>query len=311
MDRGFKVYMKEGLQQAKKTIKGRKVTKYKYVFMLVASFLSKLFILPAPLFIHSRIRLANLAREKNVYEITHSFEDADNPKCYWATIVSMAFKAVLLISGLLFIGAITFGLYFVGSLFATLTGFQLLSILFAVPGAIALLVFLIAFSLNFKPVYYYLNTNNDINVGKAFGASTRSMKEQGKRTLFNINLFFYFILVLYLGVAGFVVYYLMSNPSDSIKVIAYIALIVFAIFFILFIPKLGIARDIAILALMKDIMIDPEEADDVSLVKEKMLRQGLSKDEFLVSLFDKKIENAEETTDGASEAPAEQTEENK
>ena len=39
-------------------------------------------------------------------------------------------------------------------------------------------------------------------------------------------------------------------------------------------------------------MIDPNLAENPQLVKEKMIKQGLSKDEFLVKLFDKNQEEA-------------------
>ena len=293
MDRGLKIYMKEGRQQAKSTIKRRKVSRFKYVFMLVASFVSKLLILPAPLFIHSRIRLIEQAKEKNMYEVTHSFEDANNHKGYWTTIVGMGVKGVIILSGIVFIGGITAGLFFIGSLFGVLARVPMFGYLFAAPGAVALLAFLIGLDLSLKPLYYYINGDNEISLGKAFGASTRSMKEQGKKTLFFLNFFYYLVVLLYFAVAAIVFFLLVRNPNDSIKVIAYIAIVVFVVLFIIFIPRLGLAHDIAVYSLMKDIMINPDEADDLSLVKEKMIKQGLSKDEFLVSLFDKKLENGE------------------
>lgn len=306
MDRGFRVYMKEGLKQAKKTFKGRKSSKFKYLFMLVASLLSKLLILPMPLFVHSNIRLAKQAAEKNVYDISHSFEDANNPKCYWSTMVAMMFKLVIILSAIILVGAIGFALFYVGTLFANITGIQALRILFTIPAIIALVVIVIGLSLYFKPLNYYLNKDSEIGIAKALGASTRTMKEQGKKTLFFINFFFYVILSLYVGITGFIFLYLARNESESIKIIANLALIIFVVIFVLFIPKYGLAKDIATLALMNDIMINPDEADDLTLVKEKMLKQGLSKDEFLVSLFDKKLENEE----GQEEAPQEEAKEN-
>ena len=302
MDRGFRVYMKEGRQQAKKTFKGRKASKFKYLFMLVASLISKLLILPMPLFVHSNIRLAKQSAENNVYDISHSFEDANNPKCYWSTMVAMVFKLVIILSSVILVGAIAFALFYVGTLFANITGITMLRILFPIPAVIALVVIMIGLTLYFTPLNYYLNKDSEIGIAKALGASTRTMKEQGKRTLFLINFYFYFLLVLYLGITGAIFLYLARNESESIKIIANLALIVFVIIFLLFIPRIGLVRDIAILALMNDIMINPDEADDLTLVKEKMLKQGLSKDEFLVSLFDKKLEN----TEGQEEAPSEE-----
>ena len=308
MDRGFRVYMKEGLKQAKKTFKGRKSSKFKYLFMLVASLLSILLLIPMPLFVHSKIRLAKQATEKNVYDISHSFEDANSPKCYWSTMVAMLFKIVIILSAFILVGAIGFALFYVGTLFANITGIQALRILFTIPAIIALVVVIIGLSLYFTPVNYYLNKDSEIGIAKALGASTRTMKEQGKKTLFLINLFFYIILSLYVGITGFIFLYLARNESESIKIIANLALIIFVVIFVLFIPKFGLAKDIATLALMNDIMINPDEADDLTLVKEKMLKQGLSKDEFLVSLFDKKLENEEGQEEKAEEAKEENTE---
>ena len=311
MDRGFRVYMKEGLKQAKKTFAGRKSSKFKYLFMLVASLLSKLLLLPMPLFVHSNIRLAKQAAENNVYDISHSFEDANSPKCYWSTIVAMMFKLVIILSAFILVGAVGFALFYVGTLFANITGIQALRILFPVPAALALVVIIIGLNIYFKPLNYYLNKDGEIGIAKALGASTRTMKEQGKKTLFFIDFFFYVILLLYVGIAGFIFLYLARNESESIKIIANLALIIFVVIFVLFIPKLGLAKDIATLALMNDIMINPDDADDLTLVKEKMIKQGLSKDEFLVSLFDKKLENEEGQVETAEEASQENVEENK
>ena len=312
MDRGFRVYMKEGLKQAKKTFKERKSSKFKYLFMLVASLLSKILILPMPLFVHSNIRLAKQAAEKSVYDISHSFEDADNPKCYWTTMVGMVFKLVIILSSIILVGAIAFALFYVGTLFANITGIAMLRVLFPVPAVVALVAIIIGFTMYFAPLNYYLNKDGEMGVAKALGASTRTMKEQGKKTLFLINLFFYFILALYVGVTGFIFLLLARNESESIKIIANLALIIFVVIFVLFIPKYGLAKDIATLALMNDIMINPDEADDLTLVKEKMLKQGLSKDEFLVSLFDKKLESEEgQEQEQASPEAEEKQEENK
>ena len=216
--------------------------------------------------------------------------------------VAMVFKLVIILSSVILVGAIAFALFYVGTLFANITGITMLRILFPIPAVIALVVIMIGLTLYFTPLNYYLNKDSEIGIAKALGASTRTMKEQGKRTLFLINFYFYFLLVLYLGITGAIFLYLARNESESIKIIANLALIVFVIIFLLFIPRIGLVRDIAILALMNDIMINPDEADDLTLVKEKMLKQGLSKDEFLVSLFDKKLEN----TEGQEEAPSEE-----
>lgn len=311
MDRGFRFYSKEGMRTSKKVIKGRKISKMKFLFMVIASFLSRLLILPGPLFTHAKIRLAKSSVDKNVYEITHAFEDADSYKAYWTTMIASFAKVLLLLSGVVFIGAITFGLYFVGTVFANMTGITLLGILFAVPGFIALLIYFLGFSLSVRPLNYYINNDNNINVGKAFGASTRSMKEQGKRTLFFIDFFYYLPLALYIGVAFFVSRMLILNPNSSIKAIGLVAVVLFAIIFLLILPRLGMAHQISTLLLMNDIMIDPEEADDLSLIKEKMVRKGLSKDEFLVELFDKKMENGEEEADNSEETKEEAKEEDK
>ena len=292
MNKGLKAYLKLGLQASKRVIKGRKVSRFKFYFLWLATLLSYILVLPAPAFIQANIRMDKQNAEKNTYELTRIFVDTDSPKAFWTNLMAFVIKAVLFISGLLLLGLLAFLLYYVGGLLGQITGVTLLSILLPVPVIIGLLVFLIGFRLMFMPLSYYLNNDSSLSITKAFNASVRTMKEQGKRTMFFLDFFHLLINGLYLGISGFIGYFFLSQNIDSLKIIGVLAIILLLVIYIFFAARLGIAHRVAKLKLLEDIMIDPNLAENPQLVKEKMIKQGLSKDEFLVKLFDKNQEDA-------------------
>ena len=292
MNKGLKAYLKLGLQASKRVIKGRKVSRFKFYFLWLATLLSYILVLPAPAFIQANIRMDKQNAEKNTYELTRIFVDTDSPKAFWTNLMALVIKVVLFISGLLLLGLLAFLLYYVGSLLATITGVTLLPILLPVPVLIGLLVFIIGFRLMFMPLCYYLNNDSNLSITKAFNASVRTMKEQGKKTMFFLDFFHLLVNGLYLGVSGFIGYFFLSQNIDSLKIIGVLAIILLLVIYIFFASRLGIAHRVAKLKLLEDIMIDPNLAENPQLVKEKMIKQGLSKDEFLVKLFDKNQEDA-------------------
>ena len=292
MNKGLKAYLKLGLQASKRVIKGRKVSRFKFYFLWLATLLSFIFVLPAPAFIQANIRMDKQNADKNTYELTRIFVDTDSPKAYWTNLMAFVIKLILFVSGLALLGLLAFLLFYVGSLLATITNIELLAYLLPVPAAIGLIVFIIGFRLMFMPLYYYLNNDSNLSITKAFNASVRTMKEQGKRTMFFLDFFHLLINGGFLGVVGFVGYTLLSQETDSLKIIGVLAVILLGVMYIFFAARLGMAHRVAKLKLLEDIMIDPNLAENPQLVKEKMIKQGLSKDEFLVKLFDKNQEEA-------------------
>lgn len=291
MNKGLLAYLKMGLQTSKQVIKGRKVSIFKYYFLVLSTLLSYLFILPAPAFVQANIRMNKQNAEKQTYELTKVFVDTDNPRAYWTCLMAVVIKVVLFLSGIILIGGLCGVLFYVGSLLAAATSIGLLRVIFVVPGIIGLFAYIIGFNIVFAPLFYYLNNDNSLNITKAFNASVRTMKEQGKKTMFLLDFIHLLINGGYIGLA-FIISSALMNGSPSIKVIGYLLIIVFTFVYIFIAPRLGMTHRIAKLNLLNDIMIDPNLAENPSLVKEKMIKQGLSKDEFLVNLFDKKQEAA-------------------
>lgn len=291
MNKGLFAYLKLGLATSKKVIKGRKVSIFKYYFLFLSTILSYLFILPAPAFIQANIRMNKQNAEKQTYELAKIFVDTDNPKAYWTALMATVIKVVLFLSGVILIGGLCGLLFYVGSLLAAATNIGILQILFLIPGVIGLVAFIVGFNIVFAPLFYYLNNDSTLNITKAFNASVRTMKEQGKKTIFFLDFLHILINGGYLAIATLICSSLMTGGA-SIKVIGYLLIIVFAVIYLFVAPRLGMTHRLAKYELLKDIMIDPNLAENPSLVKEKMIKQGLSKDEFLVNLFDKKQEAA-------------------
>lgn len=314
MNKGLRAYVKTGLQTSKKIIKDRKVSRFKFLFLNIAAGIARLSLLPWPAFEHALIRMDKQNLEKNTYELTNVFSDTDNPKAYWTSLMTLVIRGILLISGAILIGALAFVLYYIGGMLGVVTGMQALTILLPLPAFIGLLVWLFGFTIVFTPCMYYLNNNPTLSITKVFNASVRTMKEQGKKTLFFIDFFYYAILTIYLLVAFLLSYAFLSSANDSLKIIGVLVAVIFVVIFIFIWPKLGMTNRIAKYSLMADIMLDPDEAEDTVLIKEKMIKQGLSKDEFLVNLFDNKRANEDgniENDGVVLEQPKEDSEENK
>ena len=296
MNKGLKAYLKLGREERKKILKERKVNKFKYYFMLFASFLASLFVLPAPIFKLANISLTKQIAEKNTFEMTRIFSDSENPKHYWTTLMCILIKGILLVSGIILLGLVTYFLFYIGSLIATLTQMTILSILFLVPAALGLVIFVWGFMINFSPLYYYLFKYKDITISKALNSSIRTMKEQGRKTMFFLDFYRIILIVLYVVVAYIVLSFLLAAGNQaSIMVIGYIAMVMFVVFFIFWLPKINLTNRLAKYHLMNDIMLEPDVVENPTLLKEKMVKQGLSKDEFLNNLFDKGVD--EESTD--------------
>ena len=311
MNKGLKAYLKLGMLASKKVIKGRKVSRFKFYFLWLASLLSYIFVLPAPAFIQANIRMDKQNDEKNTYELTKIFVDTDSPKAYWTNLMAFVIKVILLVSGVVLIGGIAFLLFYVGSLIANITNVIMLAYLLPVPAIIGLLVFIFGFRLMCMPLFYYLNNDSNISITKAFNASVRTMKEQGKKTMFLLDLIHLIINAGYLGITGFIGFFLLSQQTDSLKIIGVLVIVVLLVIYIFFASRLGIAHRVAKLKLLEDIMIDSNLAENPQLVKEKMIKQGLSKDEFLVKLFDKNQEEALEAEKEEKEEEEKKEEEKK
>ena len=229
----------------------------------------------------------DIKNEKVIFNL-----DTDSPKAFWTSLMALLLKIVLFVSGIVLIGLVAFLLYYFGGLLGQITGVAMLMYLLPIPALIGLLVFVFGFRLMFMPLFYYLNNDNSLSITKAFNASVRTMREQGKGTMFFIDFIHLFINGAYIGLAVFVSMFLLGQDVDAMKIIGVIAIILFLVIYILFASRLGIAHRVAKLKLLEDIMIDPNLAENPQLVKEKMIKQGLSKDEFLVKLFDKNQEEA-------------------
>ena len=292
MNKGLKAYLKLGMQTSKRVIKERKVSRFKFYFLWFATLFSYIFVLPSPSFIQANIRMDKQNAEMYTYDLTKIFVDTDSPKSFWTSLMALLIKTVLFISGVLLLGLLAFLLFYLGSLLGQVTGVTMLAFLLPVPAIIGLIIFIAGFRLMFMPLFYYLNNDSSLSITKAFNASVRTMREQGKRTMFLLDFIHLFINVAYLGIAGFVSYYLLGQDVDSLKIIGVLAVVLFLVIYVLFASRLGIAHRVAKLKLLEDIMIDPNLAENPQLVKEKMIKQGLSKDEFLVKLFDKNQEEA-------------------
>ena len=110
MNKGLKTYLKLGKAGSKKIIKERKVNRFKFYFMDFASFLSCLFILPAPIFKQANISLTKQICEKNTFEISRVFKESEDPKRYWTNLMCMTIKTVFFLSGVILLGLLIFGL---------------------------------------------------------------------------------------------------------------------------------------------------------------------------------------------------------
>ena len=258
MNKGFKVYFKEGKINSKKTLKGKGNLLRYYVFLML-SVLSVICPILLPVLSMANYRLARQVKYENNIEVCKLFNPGDNCKNYWTTILVgflkfLFFMAMLLVVAFLIGVCFAFG-YGVQLILGEYSG--IIPLAFTVPGGILLLVFLIVYPFATVPAAFLVENTDGINASKALFDSVHALNKTGKRTLFATYLVQILISIVILAVGIIVpflpVYFMMDYVGFGITIILYL-LSGFILLRVL--PKYDLAFAIARLSLFEDLCTD-------------------------------------------------------
>ena len=197
MNQGFVSYFRDANEVSKNVFKKR-INVIKYYFMALASLVSTIFIFLAPIFSLANIRIAREAKVNRNINVLKSFAASNTAKSYWNVLLVSVFKLILFLSGILLIAVFTaiLVLFGIGVSGINTRATNIVCIIFAVPGAIALLIYLFLFPFYVAPMNFIIDKKPSMGISNILYNSVNSVKKTGKRTIFLINLVYYLLLLL-------------------------------------------------------------------------------------------------------------------
>lgn len=293
MNRGYKVYYKEGRIRAKETLK-KKGNILKYYLRGLISFIGKITLIVSPVSALSDVRNAKYAKDHCDIVIIKSFETGDSSKNYWASFLSGLYKFVLFLSGIIAIVVVAALLAFVGLGIGGLFGYNLLAtviIIFMLPAVALLVTFLIQFPLYVRPVTYVIDSTGG-SATDAVGKSYNAVSKTGKRTMFVNDL-----LTVLKVLAVFVFWGIIISILNSIFISMEIPMLTNILFPVAIIiggktvAHSLLSRSITEILLLEDIILDKYNASKrikgIDIIKARSIKKDVSNiEENLVKLFD-------------------------
>ena len=316
MNQGFVSYFRDANEVSKNVFK-KKINVIKYYFMALASLVSSIFIFLAPIFSLANIRVAREAKVNKNINVLKSFAASNTAKSYWNVLLVSVFKLILFLSGILLIAVFTaiLVLFGIGVSGINTRATNIVCIIFAVPGAIALLIYLFLFPFYVAPMNFIIDKKPSMGISNILYNSVNSVKKTGKRTIFLINLVYYLLLLLFTLVFFLIPVVLLFINSgvyrhNAIFIAGVITLAIVLLPFLYFLPRILFARKLAIISLYND-SIELNEYDNENIEeyfkisiekkdKEKKKKESKKKikakrkEELLISLFsDSKTDGSE------------------
>ena len=316
MNQGFVSYFRDANEVSKNIFK-KKINVIKYYFMALASLVSSIFIFLAPIFSLANIRVAREAKVNKNINVLKSFAASNTAKSYWNVLLVSVFKLILFLSGILLIAVFTaiLVLFGIGVSGINTRATNIVCIIFAVPGAIALLIYLFLFPFYVAPMNFIIDKKPSMGISNILYNSVNSVKKTGKRTIFLINLVYYLLLLLFTLVFFLIPVVLLFINSgvyrhNAIFIAGVITLAIVLLPFLYFLPRILFARKLAIISLYND-SIELNEYDNENIEeyfkisiekkdKEKKKKDSKKKikakrkEELLISLFsDSKTDGSE------------------
>lgn len=255
MNKKFKQYYKESYKASKTALKGMGKVKY-YLFMLLKLF-SIVFPFIIPLVSLLEVRISENVNKNNTINLTDSLKVSDHPIVYWNYLVSSTFLFLIILSVIVLLTILTFALYSIGyNLCYALSIYELNAVFFAIPGALALAIFIVAIPYFIIPVKFILNENLELGSSKVLYNSFIGLRHYGKLIVF-LNYLVLFLKLIGLLILCFSAYFVITiiDPFENNGI--YIVLLILGIvFFLVFSPRAILASMCVRQSLFKDLLLD-------------------------------------------------------
>ena len=304
MDRGYKIYYKEGKRRAKETLK-KKGNIFKYYLRGLISLIGKLTIIVSPICGLADVRAAKYAKDNNDIVIMKSFASGDEGKSYWAIMLAGLYKGLIWFTGLLAIALLALVVFVSSAGLGNLLNSSqqmVLIIVCMIPVGLILLAYLAMFPLYAKPVNYVIDTLGG-KATDAIGKSYNAMSRNGKKTMF-LNDLFATLKLIGVAIAIFVVLSILVTLSAWIvgrEAFAYAFLPVIIYFGAKFIAQITLSRSITEILVLEDIVLDRytinKSVKGINVVKVKAIKKNVRNiQDNLVRLFDetKEVKSSDE-----------------
>ena len=189
MNRGFKAYFKEGKKAAASTLKNKN-NYFRFYMFLMVKILSIVLIPFYSLVRLAQVRLVKSVKDDNDIEFTKTIKSSDTFKNCWTVYISDGFKLMYVLGNILVIilgTGVLFGIGFALEQFI-LTQMRffnvMLSVFFAIPWAVVLLIYLLLLPFKYVPNAYIVDSNDEVPASKVLYYSFNALKKTGKKTLF-------------------------------------------------------------------------------------------------------------------------------
>lgn len=255
MNKKFKQYYKESYRASKTALKGMGKVKY-YLFMLLKLF-SIVFPFIIPLVSLLEVRISENVNKNNTIDLTDSLKVSDHPIVYWNYLVSSTFLFLIILSVIVLLAILTFALYSIGyNLCYALSIYEFNAVFFAIPGALALAIFIVAIPYFIIPVKFILNENLELGSSKVLYNSFIGLRHYGKLIVF-LNYLVLFLKLIGLLILCFSAYFVITiiDPFENNGI--YIVLLILGIvFFLVFSPRAILASMCVRQSLFKDLLLD-------------------------------------------------------
>ena len=304
MDRGYKIYYKEGKRRAKETLK-KKGNIFKYYLRGLISLIGKLTIIVSPICGLADVRAAKYAKDNNDIVIMKSFASGDEGKSYWAIMLAGLYKGLIWVTGLLAIALLALVVFVSSAGLGNLLNSSqqmVLIIVCMIPVGLILLAYLAMFPLYAKPVNYVIDTLGG-KATDAIGKSYNAMSKNGKKTMF-LNDLFATLKLIGVAIAIFVVLSILVTLSAWIvgrEAFAYAFLPVIIYFGAKFVAQITLSRSITEILVLEDIVLDRytinKSVKGINVVKVKAIKKNVRNiQDNLVRLFDetKEVKSSDE-----------------
>ena len=225
MVRKYGVYVKEGLKASKITMKrkGSRVSFYLFYLMYI---ISGIFL---PFMKVASYRFSKQSLKVNDLDIIDAFKNVSKGKVFWNTFVSGLISAGIIFGGCTAIVGITCLLELIGSGLTVTMKKEIVILIFAIPGIILMVIYMIFTPLYFEPVAYICDTVSDLNGSNIVSRSVNAMRS-GKRIVFLNRFIPTAVLSLIFGILGGA--YVIVFNMHQIVLSVIVAVVVVAIFLV-------------------------------------------------------------------------------
>ena len=258
MNRKYRFYFKNATKQSVKSVIANKghISYYFYMFL---ELLARTTLIFAPIFDLTNIALAKNIKNEGKVDALKALSTSNTFKSYWAIVLAHILKGLMFIAGLIMISIVTIALSFFGYGVATLSDNiqpALLSILFGLPGIIAILIYCIIFPIYFHPVTYIVATNPDLGFGGAMALCHKTMKKHGIGTYFACLIWpnLLNVAILFVETIALVILVLLANQTKNPQFLIILSMFLVLSQIIYICPVFDLTSKVARVWLLDDIV---------------------------------------------------------